>query len=155
MLVSLLPSFLGTYSLSMSPLRCKALYIVISFLVLRSICWSSSLVRFNTVQVFVAVTDLFPFANQYPRQAIRLYTDQSGTERIDSFFLSRTIFLVYFGSRPTVREHLVSTLDRSLSPSQKNMLLLVSHTEKPALQSVTRAICYSDTHFIQTQRQTY
>ena len=42
--------------------------------------------------ITVAVTDLFPFANQCPRQAIRLYTDQSGTERIDSFFLSKTIF---------------------------------------------------------------
>ena len=28
----------------------------------------------------IAVTDLFPFANQCPRQAIRPYTDQSGAE---------------------------------------------------------------------------
>ena len=46
----------------------------------------------------VAVTDLFPPANQCPRQAIRPHTDQSGTERIDSLFLSKTIFLALFGS---------------------------------------------------------
>ena len=113
----------------------------------------------------VAVTYLFPFANQCPCQAIRLNTDQSGTERMDPFFLSRTIFLVLFGSQPTVRELLVSSQDRPLlhsllrirlgTPSLKNMLLLVLHTEEPALQSVTRAICYSDTHFLQTQGPTY
>ena len=43
MLANLLPPFLGTYSLSMSSLG----YIVMSFLVLWSICWSSSLVPFK------------------------------------------------------------------------------------------------------------
>ena len=43
----------------------------------------------------VAATDLFPLANQCPRLAIRPHTDQSGTERIDSFFL---FFLALFGS---------------------------------------------------------
>ena len=43
-----LPSFLDTYSLSMSPLGCKALSIVISFLVLWSICWSS-LIHFKSI----------------------------------------------------------------------------------------------------------
>ena len=56
------PSLLETYSLSTSSLGCKALCIVISFLVLWSICLSSSLVhlrkcleylRSNTAQVFV------------------------------------------------------------------------------------------------------
>ena len=113
----------------------------------------------------MAVTDLFPFANQCPRQAIRLYTDQSETERTDSFFFSRTIFLVLFSSQPTFREHLTSSQDRPLShpllriplgtPSLKNTLPLASHTEEPALQSVTRAICYSDKHFLQTQGPTY
>ena len=41
MLANLLPlSFLDTYSRSMSSLRCKALCIVMSFLVLWSTCWS-------------------------------------------------------------------------------------------------------------------
>ena len=39
------PSFLGTYNLSTSSLGCDALCMVISFLVLWSICWSSSLVH--------------------------------------------------------------------------------------------------------------
>ena len=47
---------------------------------------------------FVAVTDLFPLANQSLCQAIRPHIDQSGAERIDSFFLSRTIFSSLFGS---------------------------------------------------------
>ena len=38
------PSFLGTYSLSTSSLGCNALCMVISFLVLWSICLSASLV---------------------------------------------------------------------------------------------------------------
>ena len=41
------PSFLDTYSLSTSSLACNALIIVISFLVLWSICLSSSLVHFR------------------------------------------------------------------------------------------------------------
>ena len=41
------PSFLGTYSLSTSSLGCNALCMVISFLVLWSICLSSSLVHFG------------------------------------------------------------------------------------------------------------
>ena len=44
---SLSPSFLDTYSLPMSYLGCKALCIVINFLVLWSFCLSSSLVRFK------------------------------------------------------------------------------------------------------------
>ena len=56
------PSFLGTYNLPVSSLGCKALSIVIKFLVLRSICLSSSLVLFKngpeyltrrTAQVFI------------------------------------------------------------------------------------------------------
>ena len=44
MLTSLLhTSFLNTYSLSISSLWCKALCIIMGFLVLWSICWSSSL----------------------------------------------------------------------------------------------------------------
>ena len=40
MFSSLLPSFIDTYSLSTSSLGCKALRIVMKFLVLNSICWS-------------------------------------------------------------------------------------------------------------------
>ena len=46
MLVSPLPSF-DTYSVSMLSLGCKGLYIVISFLVLGSICLRSSLISFK------------------------------------------------------------------------------------------------------------
>ena len=57
-----LPPFLGTYSLSTSSLGCNALCMVISFLVLWSICLSSSLVHLRkgpeyltrcTAQVFI------------------------------------------------------------------------------------------------------
>ena len=41
------PFFLDTYSLPTSSLGCNALYMVISFLVLWSICLSSSLVHFR------------------------------------------------------------------------------------------------------------
>ena len=41
---------------------------------------------------FVAATDLFPFANQWPRQAIRPLIGPIQAERIDSFFLSRNCF---------------------------------------------------------------
>ena len=47
MLTSLLSPFLDTYSLSTSFLGYKALYIVLSFLVLWSICLSSSIVHFK------------------------------------------------------------------------------------------------------------
>ena len=59
---SLPPSFLGTYSLSTSSLGCYALCMVISFLILWSICLSSSLVNLRkgpeylmrgTAQVFI------------------------------------------------------------------------------------------------------
>ena len=59
---SLPPSFLGTYSLSTSSLGCNALWMVISFLVLWSICISSSLFHLRkgaeyltrgTAQVFI------------------------------------------------------------------------------------------------------
>ena len=46
----------------------------------------------------IAATDLFPFTNQFPHQAIRPHTDQSEAERIDSPFLSWTIFFSLFGS---------------------------------------------------------
>ena len=46
------PSFFDTSSLSITSLRCKALGIVISFL-LWSICWSSSLVHFKKVSDFL------------------------------------------------------------------------------------------------------
>ena len=74
----------------------------------------------------VAVTVLFPFANQCPRRAIQLYTDQSGTECIDSLLSLKLFFLVLFGSRPTVREHLVSSQDRPLS----RPLLRTFHMER-------------------------
>ena len=43
----LLPSFLDTCSLSMSSLRCKAFFIITNFIVLKSICLSSSNVHFK------------------------------------------------------------------------------------------------------------
>ena len=65
MLWSLLPpSFLDTYSLSMSCIGCKVLFIVISFLVLWFIYWNSSLVCLKngseyltrrTAQVFISL----------------------------------------------------------------------------------------------------
>ena len=64
---------------------------------------------------FVAVTDLFPLVNQCPTQAIRLHIDQSGAERIHSFFFSRSIFSDRFWKLRQVREHLVSSQDRPLS----------------------------------------
>ena len=63
-LSSMLASPLETYSLSMSSLGCNALYMVISFLVLWSICLSSSLVHLrkgpeyltrDTAQVFITL----------------------------------------------------------------------------------------------------
>ena len=53
MLTSPLTSFLGTYSLSMSSLGCKALCIVMSFLVFWFICWSSSLAHFKNGPVYI------------------------------------------------------------------------------------------------------
>ena len=47
MLVSHLPPFLDSYCLSKSSLGSKAICVVTSFLVLWSICWSSSLVHFK------------------------------------------------------------------------------------------------------------
>ena len=47
MLVSQFPPFLVSYSLSMSSVRCKALCIIINFLVLWFFCLSSSLVHFK------------------------------------------------------------------------------------------------------------
>ena len=60
----ILPSFLDTYSLWMSSLRCWALYFVISFLVQWSICWSSSLVHFNNGYKYLTNEDspgFYPF----------------------------------------------------------------------------------------------
>ena len=105
-----------------------------------------------SIDRFVAVTDLFPLANQ----AIRPHTDQSGAEHIDSFFLSRTIFSSLFWKSRQVREHPASSEDRPLScsllrtfpdgrSSLKSTLLLATHTEEPALRPVTQATYYSDT----------
>ena len=65
------PSFLDTYSLSTSSVGCKTLFLVINFLVLWSICSTSSLVHFKngpeyltrgTTQVFIPFTRfLFDF----------------------------------------------------------------------------------------------
>ena len=70
MLASALPpSFLDTYSLSMSSLECNALCMVISFLVLWSICLSSSLVHLRkgpeyltrgTAQLFIPLIRFLP-----------------------------------------------------------------------------------------------
>ena len=54
--------------------------------------------NYSYLFISVAVTDLFPLTNQCPCQAIWPHTDQSGTEHIDSFFLSRTFFLAPFRS---------------------------------------------------------
>ena len=63
----LFPSFLNTSNSSISSLECKGLCIVMSFLVLWSICWSSSLVHFKngpedltlgTTQVFISLMRL-------------------------------------------------------------------------------------------------
>ena len=91
----------------------------------------------------VAVTDLFPLANQSPCQAIRPHTDQSGAEHIDSFFLSRTIFSSPFWKSRQIREHLVSSEERSLSST----LLRTFHME----DIHWRARC----HELQTQEPTY
>ena len=65
----------------------------------------------------VAVTDLFPLANQCPRQAIRPHSDQPGAERIDSFFLFRIIVLVLFGSLDkSGRTQLAAKTDLSRTP---------------------------------------
>ena len=100
---------------------------------------SSFLFLFPLIYFFLLsnMSDLFPFANQCPRQAIRLYTDQSGTERIDSFFLSRTIFLVLFGSRSTVRENRVSSQDRPLSRPLLRTFHMKTFTEECATTSFT------------------
>ena len=49
----ILPAFLNTYSLSTSSLGCNALCMVVSFLVLWSICFSSSLVHFKNVPKYL------------------------------------------------------------------------------------------------------
>ena len=51
--MSFSPSFLDTYSLSMSSLGCNALCAVISFLALLSICLSSSLLHFKNVPEYL------------------------------------------------------------------------------------------------------
>ena len=63
MLASPFPlSFLDKYNLSTSSLRCNALCMVISFLVLCSICLSSSLVHFRkgTTQLFIPLIGFLP-----------------------------------------------------------------------------------------------
>ena len=100
----------------------------------------------------VAVTDLFSLANQCPRQTIRPHTDQPGAECIDSFFLSRIIFLALFGSHDKSKSTQLAA-KKDLSPmgiphgrsSLKSALQLAAHTEEPALRPVTKATCYSDT----------
>ena len=66
---------------------------------------------------------------------------------IPSSFLE-LFFSSPFGYQPTTWEHLAHTHDRPLSPPQKNTRQLASHSEEPALQSVTRATCYSETHIV-------
>ena len=96
---------------------------------------------YTRICMSVAATDLFPFANQCPRQAIWPYTDQSpGRAHWFLLSLSRTIFLVLLVVSRQPQSH-----DRPLTPSQKNTQLLASHTEEPALRSVTRTTHYSDT----------
>ena len=65
------PFFFDTYSLSTTSLWCKALCMVFSFLVLWSICWSSSLVQFKngpkcltrrTAQVFILFIRFLPYS---------------------------------------------------------------------------------------------
>ena len=118
------------------------------------------------LEISVAVTDQFSLANQCPGQAIWSSTDQSGTERNDSSFLSRTIFSNSFwqsadsqrasSQQPRQTSFTSSATDISHgTPLLKNTLLLASHTEEPDLRSVTRAICYNDTLFLQTQGSTY
>ena len=63
----------------------------------------------------VAVTDLLSLANQCPRQTIRPNTDQSGAERIDSIYRSRTFSSSPFWTSPQVREHPASSDERPLS----------------------------------------
>ena len=64
-------SFLDTFSWLTSSLECKALCIVMSFLVLRFICWSSSLVHVmngseyltrGTAHVFILLLIFLPFS---------------------------------------------------------------------------------------------
>ena len=83
--------FLDTYSLSKSSLRCNALCIVISFLVLWSICLSSSLVHFRegpkyltrgTAQIFIPL--------------LRLLLD-SFVSRSCLFLLIYSFFFFFFG----------------------------------------------------------
>ena len=89
----------------------------------------------------VAVSDLFPLADQCPGQGIRPLTDQAEAERIDSL----NYFSTPFWKSRLVREHLVSSQDRPVSrsllrtfhmekPSRNNALQLASHTEEPALR---------------------
>ena len=61
-LVSLLPaSFRDTYRLSMSPLGCKTLCMVISFLFLRFICLCSPLQEWSRVSYEVYNPSIYPF----------------------------------------------------------------------------------------------
>ena len=60
----LLPSLLDTYILSTSSLGCNALYMAISFLVLWSICLSSSLIHFKNGPEYFTSGDssgIYPF----------------------------------------------------------------------------------------------
>ena len=89
---------------------------------------------------YVAVTDLFSLANQCSRQEIRPHTDQSGAERIDSFFLSRTSFSSPFWSRTQSESTWVAAkkdLSHVLSNGHSNgrfslkiTLLLATHTKR-------------------------
>ena len=96
----------------------------------------------------VAVTNLFPLTNQCPRQRNRPHIDQSGAERIDSSFPLELFFLALFGSHDkSEREPCLQRRHTSLAssatdiphgrPSLKSTLLLATHTEEPALRSVT------------------
>ena len=91
----------------------------------------------------VAVTDLFPLANQCLRQAIRPHTDQSGEERIDSFFPSRTIFPIPFWKPRQVREHGRLSL--------KSTLLVAIHTQKNQPCGQLHDPLATVTHLLKTQ----
>ena len=82
---------------------------------------------------FVAVTDLSPFAINGPTKRFGYTLTNQGQSALILSSSLELFFLVLFGSRPTVREQLVSSQDRPLShpllriplgtPSLKNTLL--------------------------------
>ena len=65
--------------------------------------------------MFVAVTDLFPLANQCPTKRFDHSLTNQGQSALIPFSSQELFFVAFFGSRPTVREHQVSSQDRPLS----------------------------------------